>query len=322
MRILLCKLSAGALLLVAVASANAAIEVRLKEQVEITTSRYTLQDVAELKGKDMRAVQSVGSVVVGKAPRSGYLTQLSRHAIRATLRRRNPGLAQELNWRGADVVKVRAIGVELDIAEVREKAREALFDRLDGEFEKFEIRPEYEIDPVRIPQGEVTIEARKQRLGGVASRMRIWCDVYVDGDHYQSVSVWFRVSAYDYVAKLEREVAEKSPFTTADLEWVYQDVAGAGPVIVRRKFPVYPVRLKRALGAGSLVRAGDVEALPTVAKGQVVKVHVSEGSVSLVAKAVALNDAWEDERIKLSTLDGLAAYSATVIGKGEVRVHD
>src|SRR5262245_15308109 len=84
----------------AAAQTDAAVYVRLKGLALVHERQVALRDVAELTGADEDAVQRIGAVPLGKAPRAGYTEQLTLAAIQRAVRARLGDPDEAIVWEG------------------------------------------------------------------------------------------------------------------------------------------------------------------------------------------------------------------------------
>lgn len=300
--------------------ASASVSVELRSQVELLSQYYSMADVARIRCADSSSCQKLKSLRIGKTPRPGYWGQISRRDIQARVRAKLPGQAKALEWSGADVVRVQALGVALDGDRLIATAEAVLGKHLAATFTDFKIKSVQQPDALQVPEGKLELVGKLDSSRGLSPRMPVWVDVQVDGQHYQSVPVWFAVSAMEKVLLARSDIAVKAEITADDFIEAYRDVTLVRGDFFNHAEELSGLRINRTLAGGAILKQSDVEWVPPVTRGEEVMVHATAGAVSIKTRAVAMNDGDLFQRIKVKSPAGYASFNAVVIGNGQVRV--
>jgi flagellar basal body P-ring formation protein FlgA len=142
--------------------------------------------------------------------------------------------------------------------------------------------------------------------------------VSVGAQHWRTMPVWFAVRAWRPVW-VAREPVAAGQATSQGFFTVEQREITALPS------PPWPagqglegLRLRRAVDAGAVLTAAQVELLPAVARNQPVRVQVNAGLVALQAAGVALADARIGERVRVLNPASRETFAARVVADGLV----
>jgi flagella basal body P-ring formation protein FlgA len=215
-------------------------------------------------------------------------------------------------------VRVTATGESYPGADVSRVAERALRDALQDRYGRVEIAATRAVEDLILPAGRVTLEAAAPDAAAPAKRMSVWVDIAVDGEHYRSVPVWFAVSAWTRVIRVNRDLEHHHVLQPADLAAATIDVAGLPGPPVTDPALVPGQRLVRPLNEGTVLLEKHVEPAPLVQQGAVVDVFAKAGRVVLRAKGVALSDGDLSQRIVVSNPKSGERFAAVVVGPGHV----
>lgn len=300
------------------AHAGPSIDIDLRDEVQVTTSQYVLADIASVQSPDRELRERLDTLVIGKAPRPGYVTQVVREQVGARIERLVPGAHRNIAWGGADRVRVRSLAMSFPAAAYTAAAESFLRQWLAMRYEDFSLRLSGRPRDVLVPPGAVELSAELRPPARINRRMPVWVEMSVDGAHFRSVPVWFAVSAHQEVLVTTRSLEAGRELLPADVTVEYRDIATVGAAAVQDRNRISGMRSARRLSAGSIVTTRDLLPIPQVSKGQRVIVRASAGRVALTTSAIALTDGDANELIRVRTPDGRESYGVIVTGPGQV----
>ncbi len=300
------------------AHAGPSIDIDLRDEVQVTTSQYVLADIATVYSPDRALRERLDTLVIGKAPRPGYVTQVVREQVGARIERLVPGAHRNIVWSGADRVRVRSLAMSFPAAAYTAAAESFLRQWLAMRYENFSLRPSGRPRDVLVPPGEVALSAELRPSTRINRRMPVWVNMSVEGAHFRSVPVWFAVSAHQEVLVTTRSLEAGRALLPTDVIVEFRDIANAGGAVLQNHDRISGMRSARRISAGSIVTTRDLLAIPPVSKGQRVIVRASAGRVALTTSAIALTDGDTDELIRVRTPDGGESYGVVVTGPGRV----
>jgi flagella basal body P-ring formation protein FlgA len=295
------------------------LNVELREEANVPGRVYRLADVATISGEDEAAVQLAG-VELGRAPRPGYWADLTKQEIAARLERTLPGISRKVTWSGSEMVRVGAVGVAYPAARLSDFAGVALLEGLQQRFEQVKVELTGEPRDLIVPQGQVELSIRDLDEIVPTKRLAVWVDLDVDGEHYQSLPVWFRVSAWTNAVIAARDLDRSDVIASGDLSTASIDITTVRGRALVDPGDVVGSRVLRPLAAGGVFVDGIAERAPPIQQGQLIEVDASAGRILLRSKAIAMADGDLNERIAVQNPNSGEQYFATVVGPGQVRV--
>jgi flagella basal body P-ring formation protein FlgA len=294
------------------------IDIHLLDEIQVTSPRYTLADIATVRTADRRLRQRLEALVVGEAPRPGYVTQVMRHRVGARIEGLVPGAHRGIRWSGADRVRVRSLAVNVPAHTYTTAAETFLHAWLSARYDDFSWRLSGPHRDILVPPGEVALSTAMRPPARLGRRMAVWVDVSVNGAHLRSVPVWFAVSVNRQVLVTSRDLEPGSLLSPADVALEHRDIANAGGAPLEEREQLSGMRTSRPLPAGAIITARDLSPIPSVRKGQQVTVQARSGGVALTTTAIALTDGDTHDRIRVRTPSGHDSYRVVVVGAGRV----
>lgn len=302
-------------------AANADVRVTLNPETELKSLHYRLGDIATVTADDAGLQVELSNLVVGKAPRPGYIGYVTRHELSALIERKVPNLYRQLDWSGPGRAKLKSIGSAFPGSRIQQAAYDRIYEYLRERYEDFSVGlvDNETISPV-LPSGEVSITASLPSTV-LSKRMAVWVDVYVSESLYQTIPVWFSLSVYREVLAASRTLDRHDIPREGDFVRVVEDITTLQGDPVSSVEALQGMRLKQPLHEGALLSAAMLEIQPLVVRGQEVRVYASAGKVSLSTKAIALHDGRMLQKISVQPPESGLSYAATVIGQGQVRVY-
>ena len=294
------------------------IDIHLLDAVQVTSPHYTLADIATVRSPDRTLRERLEALVVGEAPRPGYVAQVVRHQVGARIEHLVPGAHRGISWSGADRVRVRSLAVNFPAHAYTAAAEGFLHGWLSLRHDDFSSRLSGRNRDILVPPGKVALSSALRAPAQISRRMPVWVDISVDGAHLRSVPVWFAVSVNREVLVTSRDLEAGSMLSAADVTVEERDVANVGGVPLEERARLSGMRTSRPLPAGAVITAGDLSPIPPVRKGQQVTVQARSGRVALTTTAIALADGDTHDRIRVRTPSGHDSYRVIVVGAGRV----
>ena len=295
------------------------LNVELREEVSVNKRVYVLADVATVSG-DGAAISRLAGVELGRSPRPGYWANLTRSEIAARIEQALPGINKQVAWSGSETVRVGTVGIAQSAAPIVEFATDALLKSLNQRFEHVDIELTSESSDVIVPAGR--LELAVSGLDNVVPKKRfaVWVDLSVDGEHFQSLPIWFRVTVWADVVTAGHDLGRYDVLAASDLGTTSIDITTVGGMPILDPADVIGLRVLKPVAAGRVLVEGQAEPAPAIQQGQLIDVLASAGRILLRSKAIALADGDLDERIAVQSRSSGERYFATVVAPGHVQV--
>ena len=141
-----------------------------------------------------------------------------------------------------------------------------------------------------------------------------------DGERHVRQTLWFDVHAEQTALRLgvdmRRNEALRAESVHADAHAPWEPTCNA----VADATSVQGMRARKALRAGDVLCADDIEPKPHVSRGERVLVHSSAGLVTVVVNGIAEQDGNIGDRLQVRNPENGELYVASVAAEGEVVV--
>jgi flagella basal body P-ring formation protein FlgA len=203
-------------------------------------------------------------------------------------------------------------------------AREYLLRQLREErpaLARIEVEPVGEIADLRVPSGDVTVRPRPIRAGSAMSkRVCVWLDVNVNGKLERSVPVWLAVKAYAPALVAKRAIKPREKTGLGSFAVEERDVAEFGNAALATDGDLIDKRARTFIPAGAVVRIKDLERNPSVLAEEMVDVRVLAGPIFIETQAVAEQDGYIGDRVRMRNPTTASIFTARVVGEKAVVV--
>jgi len=150
--------------------------------------------------------------------------------------------------------------------------------------------------------------------------MAVAVDAFLNGKHYRTIPVWFRVSATADVLVSKESLDSQQALSAVLFEQQRMDIASLGRPPVDPSTNLQLLRIRRSLPQGSVLLAGDVEQTPPVARNQEVALKIVAGSITIETQATALSDAKIGKSVRVKNLRSGEEFLANVVAPGMAEV--
>ena len=298
------------------------LAVSFKDAIQVSNRTYVLKDIASLSTTNTELVRKLEHVVIGDAPRPGQSSQLSKYSVLARIEEKVPGVTSLIDWQGPSIARVVSVGRHVDGQLIVDAAHQKLKRWLRSSLADEVIATAHPVGRVKsltFPAGQLSYKARLSNAIRLRPRISVWVDVEVAGEVFDTIPVWFAVTAHKKVLVSTGPQARGEKLSTGGFVYEDRDISGLASQALD-KIPEGEYRLRSRLSPGEVLMAGNIEQVPEIEKGDLVTVLAEHGTVSLKVKAKALSDGRLNQEIVVENPQSKASYTATVIGKKFARV--
>ncbi|HEX9812997.1 MAG TPA: flagellar basal body P-ring formation chaperone FlgA [Burkholderiales bacterium] len=316
----------AALLLLLSASASAAdrenVMIVLKENALVDRVGVRLSDVADIRTRDSALRNRLGKLSIGWVPRTGASRSFRRAEVRELIARVDNAPTVAVGGATATTVQLRTR--EYPAARLFEVARNHLSKHL---HERFPALTDINVAPavgeavdLSVPVGDLTIVPRPIRGSGMSKRVCVWMDLRLDGKAYRSMPVWLSVAAYAPAVVAKRSIRPREKLGPGDVTVEERDITGTDPALIARPSDIAGRRARVFIAAGNIVQTKNLEPNPPVLADDLVNVRVVAGPILIETQAVAEQDGYVGDYVKLRNPKTAAIFSARVVGENTVAI--
>lgn len=293
-----------------------AATIELRPDVAATGPAVTLGQMARLQSADLALIRQLANLPLGRAPTQGASVLVEREAIAAWLRRRLGVAPEQIEWRGVPASRVTASTQSVDGEQIAAAASRALGQWLAERSARSEAQLAIAPRSIEVARGELRLQPRALGQGRMHSRMTVWVDVWVADRFVRVVPVTFAVEAWGDAVTAIAPLQAGAVLEAGTTERRSVDLAASDAAPV----PAGVVRTRRAVAAGEIVRAHDVEPLPAVVRGQWAVLRSGAGAVSSESRVQVLQDGRLGDSVRVRPPAATASLLARVTGAGQLEV--
>lgn len=296
------------------------VAITLRESATIERRVYRLGDLAIITADDARVVEKFSSLDVGVAPQPGYVDVLTRWELRRVVESKLPGFRDQIQWGGAESLRLRSIGISYDSEKISGIAKQFLHERLKEQYAQVNIDVIRGVDTLILPSGKVEFKPRIDEPLTVRKRVAVWIDVLVEGRHYTTLPVWFSASAFMHVLVSKKNIQRGVEIRQEDFDKELREATLIDGAPLTNNLAGY--RLKRGIQPGDPLLKNNVEAVPVINRNQSVLIKVLSGAIEVEGQGMALSDGQMGEVIEVVVKNGgpRDRFKAKVVGTGVVLI--
>jgi len=313
-----CGLSAAILFLVSISAfASERICLTLKPAAEVAGERVRLADVVESKGT--KADGTILKTEVGRSPRPGQTRFVSADYIR--IRLRQAGFDTDtMTFEGPDDVKVSRPWASLPAGRIRAAVDAAIRRRMPWNSEDVTVSDIQFDETVHLPVGKLTCrivpKPHEDYLGSTILALHL----FVNGEPARKLWVNATISVMADVVTVVRPLGKHQHIRLEDIRLERRDLAGLGSETIRDLEDALGNRSRRAIYPGTVLRAGMIDQPPVVRRGDIVKIVVETGAMTITATGMVKQRGRKGEMVRVMNTDSNRVIMARVTGPDAVSV--
>ncbi|RYY97468.1 MAG: flagellar basal body P-ring formation protein FlgA [Comamonadaceae bacterium] len=295
----------------------AQVRIELRPAASAVRAAVVLGDIARIESADLPTVRRLADLPLGRAPAAGVALLVGRDDLAAWLRRRAGMAADQLEWHGAAETRVVSSTQTVGAEQITAAAEAALRAWLSTRAARSDVQLATTVRDVEALQGELRLQARDPGAVQLRSRMTVWVDVWASSRFVRAIPVTFAVAAWGERPLLVGALRAGAPLADGTVAFAEVDLtAVAGAPLAS----VDGLRARRALPAGEMLRKGNVEPVPAVARGTWAALRSGEGAVRTEARVQVLQDGRIGEQVRVRASGAAASLLARVTAAGQLEV--
>lgn len=251
--------------------------------------------------------QHWSKISLDSQPRDG--ARLNKQQILSWLQ--NKVGAFSYQWKGKNTAIIRVIA-RSKAQELLDKAQHALTQQLNNEaYSQVVLKSKTILKDSDIPLSNFSVQLPKGYP--IAKR------VCVHLNHKKrSIPVWFSVKAYQAVFVAQHKIKQHTLLHSKDVVLQRRNIAGLkNPPLSQWPKTLW---LTRSINKNQIITQDDLRNQPEVLQGQKVGVHVRHHGISIMMEAVAQNDAYRGQAVRMQNPHTNKYFVATVTGKKQAEI--
>ena len=222
---------------------------------------------------------------------------------------------------GLSEKSVWAAGQTLKISTIEKIGKDFIFDTLQWDKDRLELKVVYEGKKIRVPQGNTTFDCklpgRKNRIG----RVHFLCLVKVAGNTKKRLRLYADVKvAYDVYRPI-RSLKMGHVIQPGDVELTQLKADHVLRNIVSDEGDIMGHRLIRNLEEGETILAHMVQKIPLVKNGDRILIIAHKGSLRVTAPGVVRQNGFKNDTVRVENIHSRKIILGTVIDSRTVQIN-
>lgn len=216
---------------------------------------------------------------------------------------------------------VWATGQILKVATIEKTGKDFMFDTLQWDKDRLEIKVIYEGKQILVPQGNVTFDCklpgRKRRIG----RVHFLCLIKMDGEIKKRLRLYADVKvAYDIYRPI-RSLKRGHVIQPEDVELTQLKSDHVLRNIISEEADILGYRLIRNLEEGETILAYMIQKVPLVKNGDRILIIAHKGSLRVTVPGVVRQNGFKNDTVRVENIHSRKIILGTVIDSQTVRIN-
>lgn len=306
------------LLLLLFATPGLALEVRLREQVEVAGEMVRLGELGEILAAEGGLQQALAPLELFAAPDPGGERKISAAEVAQAFAQRAAGMP-EVRWSGAKTLTLKRPGQQFGPAQIEALIAQYL-QQNKARLPKAQVhfRIAQPPAPFTLPAGKLATEIISSDPGLLKSRSMTLI-FRVDGRLVKTLLVRGELEVITAVVTAASDLERGTLLSAKDLQLLERDLSGLRDPY-NDPAELIGKKLKRPLRAGDILEPGMVDIPAVIKRGDGVSMQLRGAGFSLSAQGVARQDGLAGETILVRNSNSRKDISCQVIGPGQVNV--
>ena len=293
--------------------------IRIHELAEIDGDEILLGQIADIEGGDLRWIQQLKGIVIGRAPLPGKARQYDRHYLEMRLKQHHVDLATVI-LKVPQVVEVTRSSVQVEEQELKQIVSDFIMRNISMENKTVRIKEIRVPHNVILPKGRVAYKVAAPRSSELMGKCSIAVDFSVNGHSQKKVWATATIEILGPVVVTRKPLGRHKPITEDDIELQTMDLSDLPAGVVNDPATVLGKRTRRAIGAQTPLRADLIELPPLVKRGDMVMIVAESNGLKITTLGQVKKRGRLGERIPVINMDSKKILYGRVIDSNTVKV--
>ncbi|MEE8302696.1 MAG: flagellar basal body P-ring formation chaperone FlgA [Candidatus Tectomicrobia bacterium] len=297
----------------------ASLTISAQSAAVVQGPHITIGDIADVQADSPRTIAEIRSIIVGQSPPPGQERTLYGGYI--TTRLRQHGLRpQDFSIQAPTRIRVTRAFQRIESRHIEARVVDAIHANMPWKGQRTTIRALRGIQPVRLSPGSVNVEVSFPTNTDFLGPTSFTVVFRVDGNSEHRLYGTALIEVSQELVTTARPLARHHVISEADLRWTRVNLARLPRRVLMKPEDIVGKRTKRPLQANAMIHAYEVEVLPLVRKGDVVKIIVESALLQISTMGEAIENGQHGETIRVKNLSSQRELRAVVVNKKTVKV--
>lgn len=296
---------------------KASLEFLPAPNIENTTIK--LSEICDVQCEDPYLLEKLKAVTLGTVPEPGTEKTLSKYEVIASLRREGIS-ARDISFRGKAQLRFSYQSEQLRPEEVVAAAKEYILKESGYSPEDIIFEVIKQPRALLIPEGGAHFEVYPLSCAGFIGNTFLSVNVIVDEKIVETVPVTIHVRVFKPVLVVKERIERGERVSESAFMLRRREVTRYSKGVIESFNEIKGMVSKRLLRSSQIISMNMFEEPELVKKGDIVKVLLSSGALTVKAKGIALNNAKKGEVLRVKNIDSKRIISTIVDSDGTARL--
>ncbi|MCF6148469.1 MAG: flagellar basal body P-ring formation protein FlgA [Candidatus Kuenenia sp.] len=283
------------------------ITIELKDSVTLPEKEVTLGDIAYISCNDSDLLQKLNNVYIGNTPWPGNVRKIEKNII--TSRLLDAGIdPNEVSYGKNDFSMISVESITITGDEILQTAKDYVTSNLSFSERNEEIVVEADRPPndAMLPfgGGNIRMEVSQVNANKSRGRVQVVVRIYVGDKQYQKIPMYFNIRHYEDIVVASKRINRNDILTAKDL-YIKRVETTRMPGITTfdNMKPLLGKRVLYTILPDKPLTQNMIDEPAAIKKGELVKILVKIGNLSVITKGIAKEDGYKGRVIKIMNLD-------------------
>ncbi|MBM4053988.1 MAG: flagellar basal body P-ring formation protein FlgA [Planctomycetes bacterium] len=283
------------------------ITIELKESVTLPEKKVTLVDIAHISCTDPDLLKKLNNVLLGDTPWPGNVRKIDKNIIASRLL--DAGIdPNQVAYSKNDFSMISVESITITGDEILQTAKDYINSSLSFSEGNEEIVVEAERPPndVMLPSGSGNIRMEVSQVNASKNRGRVQMVVriYIDDKQYQKIPMYFDIRHFEDVVVANKRINRNDILTAEDIAIKRIETTRLPGVTTYDSIePLLGKRVLYTILPDKPIAQNMVDDPAVIKKGDLVKILVKIGNLSVLSKGIAKEDGYRGRVIKIMNID-------------------
>ena len=279
-----------------------------------------LREVCDIHCEDPYFLEQLRSVTIAAAPQPGLERTMTKYEILASLKREGIS-TRDIQFTGKVKTKFSCDSENILPSEIIQVAREYVLSETGYDSENVIIEAARKPQEILVPSGKRHYEIYPLSTGSMIGKVFLSVNLIMDGNIRETIPVTLNVRLFKEVLIAKKNIGRGNNIRISDFDMRKREVTRFKKGVVEDFDDVHDMVPKRTIRTQQILTMDMFEYPELIRRGEIVKIILQSGSMTVTAKGIALNGGKKGEIVRVRNIDSKRIITAVVSGKGLARLN-
>ncbi|MGD9156956.1 MAG: flagellar basal body P-ring formation chaperone FlgA [Desulfobacteraceae bacterium] len=288
-----------------------ALEINVKDRLEIDGGMVHLGDIATFHPANDSRVSKLKSIEITASPSPATFRRLNRDLVMYKVEHLI-NAEKDIRLSVPETITVERTAQIIKAEIIEEIFRDYVLDNAPWERDRIVIERINSPASIALPKGDLDWEIDEKQNRNFIGNFSLMIDFRVNGDSLRKTIVSGKISVIREVVKAARDIRSGEIISAGDITLVSEKMKYSKRGIVTSKKDVTGKRATRRIQADQMIKAGMFEVPPAVEKGDRVIIKAENNQLLITASGKALEEGCVGDQIRVMNISSGREIIATV----------